>query len=454
MSIATQDDLLMTKDRRLTIPLRFAHTPRRFHSSVYTLNAEEVVSQFASREERLAHLRMHGLPVPADAETKQFIRQYVVGVFQCEAIFTYVSDDTTLWLAGGQLQRPRRFRQIHMSEKNPEAARMRRLAIRAVYALGLDYGVVRLGKATRGKPVVLDVIARPKLNSTMSQAFRHAVNAYAATLSRMLPSPSELLLGADPEFILVGADGRLKMASKYFGRHGLVGCDAIWHGANRADKPIVEIRPQASKTTRELTVRLYRGMWLAAKRINEPGTKWLAGALPYPGLPIGGHIHFSGVPLNSAILRVLDNYLTLPLVLIEDERGIRRRPTYGFLGDFRKQFHGGFEYRTPPSWLVSPTLTKGLFSLAKVIALNYPYMKQRPLQHVSVQKAYYKGDKEAIYKFVPRLWREILQLRGYKEERPALDALYNFLMSGKAWDEQADIRRKWRIPPYHKRTRQ
>src|SRR5690606_27831164 len=209
------------------------------------------------------------------------------------------------------------------------------------------------------------------------------------------------------------------------------------------------LRPRPSSSPRELIVRLYRGMLLAAKKINNPNVSWLAGALPRPGLPIGGHIHFSGVPLGSAILRALDNYVTLPLVLLEDKRGLKRRPTYGFLGNFREKFHGGFEYRTPPSWLVSPTLTKGILSLAKLIALNYPFLTYWPLRDVSVQKAYYRGEEEVVKSIVPALWREVRRLPQYAEEQNALDPHYDYLMSGKTWDESEDIRQKWRIPPYH-----
>ena len=326
---------------------------------------------------------------------------------------------------------------------------MERLAVRSVYAMGWDYGVVRLGKGTQGKSIVFDVIARPKLNTYMTHAFQQAFDNYATRIANLVPNASKLLLGTDPEFILVDASGTLKLASRYFSRRGVVGCDAIWQGSNRDNKPLVELRPRPSSSPRELIVRLYRGMLLAAKKINNPNVSWLAGALPRPGLPIGGHIHFSGVPLGSAILRALDNYVTLPLVLLEDKRGLKRRTTYGFLGNFREKFHGGFEYRTPPSWLVSPTLTKGILSLAKLIALNYPYLSYWPLRDVSVQKAYYRGEEEVVKSIVPALWREVRRLPQYAEEQNALDPYYDYLMSGKTWDESEDIRRKWRIPPYH-----
>src|SRR5690606_3946625 len=136
--------------------------------------------------------------------------------------------------------------------KNKEAKVMERLAVRSVYALGWDYGVVRLGKGTQGKSIVIDVIARPKLNTYMTCAFQQAFDNYATRIANLVPNTSELLLGTDPEFILVDASGTLKLASRYFSRRGAVGCDAIWQGSNRHNKPLVELRPRPSSSPREL----------------------------------------------------------------------------------------------------------------------------------------------------------------------------------------------------------
>lgn len=441
---------IVTDDGHLRSPVVLKEKKNgKYDGALYALNREEMLTPFRNKKARLDHLRLHGLAVPDHDAKKQLVRQYVIGVFQCRAVFTYVSSDKTFWLAGGKLPTPERFRRISNEGKSREAKLMERLAVRAVYALGWDYGVVRLGKGVRGTSIVLDVICRPKLNPLMKKMFEAAFVSYVKQLNQLVPNESNLLLGVDPEIILVNKAGKLVFASDYFGRRGIVGCDAIWKGNDRTRKPILEIRPRPQKNPRNLLLELYRGMLLAAKKIGNPNVRWLAGALPHPGFPIGGHIHFSGFPLNSHILRVLDNYLTLPLVLVEDERGVKRRPKYGFLGDFRLKPHGGFEYRTPPSWLVSPTITKGVLSLAKVIARLYPYLSEYPLNSVAVQQAYYKGDKETIREIVPRLWNDLLQFAAYAEEATALNAYYQFIMSGQTWDERVDIRPKWRIPPFH-----
>lgn len=450
MGAVELEQSILTSDNRLPTSVTFKAMSQSFHYSLYTLNREEQVAAFATRRDRTEHLTLHGLNVIEGIRSESLLRQYVIGVFQCRTLYTYVSNDKTYWLAGGNLQAPERFHYVKPKNKNREILRMERLAIRAVYALGWDYGVVRLGRASRGRSGVLDVIAQPKLSPFMQGLYEHAFNRYASLLNHMPADPSQLMLGADPEFILVDAHGRLKMASQYFPIRGTVGCDAIWQGTNRSHKPLVELRPRPSHSSREIVIRLMRGMLYAAKKINNPKIRWLAGGLPHPRFPIGGHIHFSGIPLTSALLRALDNYLALPLILVEDERSIKRRPKYGFLGDFRTQFHGGFEYRTPPSWLISPTITKGVLSLARVIALHYHDLNEWPLERIAVQKAYYNGEKQTVRSIVPLLWQDIVSLSTYQEERQTLDAYYHFLLSGKTWNEHDDIRKKWHIPPFHK----
>lgn len=52
--------------------------------------------------------------------------------------------------------------------------------------------------------------------------------------------------------------------------------------------------------------------------------------MPQPGFPLGGHLHFSGVALNGALLRALDNYLALPLALLEDKRAVAQTALWQF----------------------------------------------------------------------------------------------------------------------------
>jgi hypothetical protein len=230
-------------------------------------------------------------------------------------------------------------------------------------------------------------------------------------------------------------------------RVGVVGCDAVILSGHRVLLPLVELRPQPSTSPLALTHHLRNLMQQAARMINDPKLEWLAGAMPVKGLPLGGHIHFSGVDISSRLLRVLDNYLALPLLLLEDETVHRRRPRYGFLGDFRLQSHGGFEYRALPSWLVSPEVTAGALSLAYVIIHHYLELNQRPLHRSEVQRAFYQGDKNVIGPLAEILWQDIKQTAMYERYHAQLNPLYQMIVQRQAWSEQQDFRRNWRISP-------
>jgi hypothetical protein len=192
-------------------------------------------------------------------------------------------------------------------------------------------------------------------------------------------------------------------------------------------------------------------MHLASRKITDSSLEWLAGGMPVKGFPLGGHLHFSGVWLNNELLRVLDNYLALPLVLIEDITTANRKPKYGFLGDFRKQRHGGFEYRGLPSWLVSPKVTRGVFAIAKIIATDYRLLPARPLEDPAVQVAYYTSDKELIRPLLPALWNDMARLPSYRKHEAAMLTLKKMLLRMQSWDEQHDIRRNWQIGPFHRK---
>ena len=158
------------------------------------------------------------------------------------------------------------------------------------------------------------------------------------------------------------------------------------------------------------------------------------------GYPLGGHLHFSRCWMNGHLLRALDNYLALPLILIEDESTRGRRPRYGYLGDFRKKSHGGFEYRTLPSWLASPVVTRGVFALASLIVNNYWRLPRKPLQEPDIQAAYYSGDKRRLQDEVAMLWKDLEQLKGYEVHAGLLEGLRLLVASMVPWNEMADIR--------------
>lgn len=406
--------------------------------------------------EQLKHLNLHGIATPYTKQIgkikKLSYREiYLVAVFQQKVLAFYKQTNNSTvgnWINSAIVKNNNKIylNKINSFKSKREEKRIRELAIRAIYALNLDYGIVKIGLTGGAKPWVLFVNSTPDAAGEVNDLFSQAIKNFEDKWFRTVEiGTGGVIIGADPEFVIGGVDGRLIMASKYLPKNGQAGCDRIWTNNDRSQLPLAELRPTPSSELSKLFINLYNSMLIAHKKINSPKVKWLAGAMPIAGYPIGGHIHFSNIWLNSFLLRALDNYLTLPITLLEDTNGSSRRPGYGFLGDYRAQFHGGFEYRTLPSWLVSPRITKGAIALAKLVIENYQSLEQNPLQKIEIQKAYYSGDKNILRPIVINLWRELQQLSDFKLYDKYLLPLEDLINNGYSWDETKDIRIAWRL---------
>ncbi|ASR47206.1 hypothetical protein B4V02_11160 [Paenibacillus kribbensis] len=326
--------------------------------------------------------------------------------------------------------------------------RMERLAVRTLYTLGLDSGEVVLTLLGERSCQVRDVAAQPWLNDRRLDAlYEAAAREEEAQEEDFLAERgrNRLLIGMDPEFLLVRMpEGRIVPASRYLSRIGVAGCDAVSR-RGRTLYPVAELRPAPSSDPTLLLKHLRQAFATAARRIGDRTLIWQAGGMPQPGFPLGGHLHFSGVPLNGALLRTLDNYLALPLALLEDKRAARRRPHYGNLGDFRRQSYGGFEYRTLPSFLVSPQLAKGVIGMAFLIASQYPRLQRRPLDEEEAHRAFYEGNQILLKKYMEPLIPDIVSLEVYPQYEAYIGPLLDSLHKGKQWDESRDLRPFWKL---------
>lgn len=328
--------------------------------------------------------------------------------------------------------------------------RLKRLAVRAVYAAGLDVAEVTLQQAGGSQVYAVErVDPKPVWQDTDLALARQAKGEINTAIRQYQEARSKIQLGMDPEFILMNSEGKIVPANRFLAKEGRAGYDNATVRGRMNVHPLVELRPAPSGDPGELIRNLRRAMWHAADRINDASLQWIAGGMPITGLPLGGHVHLSGVPLHNAIIRALDNYLALPLLMLEHASGRLRRKKYGKLGDVRAKSYGGFEYRTLPSMLVSPRITKGTVALAKLIALNYGQLRMRPLDQLDQLQAYYEGDKEKLKQTVDRIWLELTQLKDYGTYASYLDPLGEWIMLRKSWDETRDFRRVWRIPPYN-----
>lgn len=341
----------------------------------------------------------------------------------------------------------------------PDAALARLVgwaAVRALYAFGRDEGQVILDVLDAGAKWQVTVRGvsptpdpSPGIGETqLAEAIRRQ-NRYREEERRRPPVAT---LGADPEFVLLSPEGRVVPASRYFPPGAAVGSDSlVVNGVRRW--ALAELRPMPAREPDALAGRLRRLLAAAHRRVGDAALSWRAGALPVPGLPLGGHIHLSGVAPTPERLRALDNAVALPLRLLEPPGASRRRPRYGVLGDFRRKAHGGFEYRTPPSWLVSPAIACGVLALAK-IAAEAPEKIARPLDDNRVRDAFY-GDGECggtertglevLADAVGEVMRSVRRTEGYVRYERWILPLLRFIDAGRTWDETGDLRRHWRV---------
>ncbi|MGU3570068.1 putative amidoligase domain-containing protein, partial [Paenibacillus sp. A51L] len=253
-------------------------------------------------------------------------------------------------------------------------------------------------------------------------------------------------IGADPEFVIMRPDGRIHSASHLGGLSSAVGSDVLLTG-RQIRQPVGELRPEPSATAQGLAENIRLLLLRASRRgASKPGMRLLAGAMPLPGLPLGGHVHLSGLPLTSRLLRVLDSYAAFPMALAEDPRGRARRPRYGTLGDSRAQPHGGFEYRTLPSWLVSPAAARYALAVSMLAAEDGCRLDFLPSMDGRYVKAYYEGDKETLRECLPGLRTALEKVSSYSKHQAWLEPFLDAAGNGASWDESRDIRIRWGIP--------
>ncbi|MFD2332019.1 hypothetical protein ACFSR7_22420 [Cohnella sp. GCM10020058] len=327
--------------------------------------------------------------------------------------------------------------------------RLGRASARALYALGLELGTVTWqvdGSGRRGVIVGLDA-AIGVTDEPGGRSLCEAASAFVAAWSEEAAEGMlEALIGADPEFVMLTDAGRIVPASRYFGPGERTGSDSVVvRGVQRW--PLAELRPRPARDPAVLAQRIRRLLQDASARTAGAGLRWRAGAAPVKGLPLGGHLHFSGLALTAERLRALDNALALPLRLLEPAGAGRRRPRYGALGDFRSKSHGGFEYRTPPSWLVSPRLALGVLSLAKLAAEHARELSgSRPLDDDGLRDAFYEGRTAPLRRAAAAVRGALESLPAYARYGEAIGFLFDAIEAGKVWDESEDIRRRWRIP--------
>ncbi len=333
--------------------------------------------------------------------------------------------------------------------KETENSKVCDMAKRALYLIGLDVGMVSIVLTTKRRLKVNEVNPSPIIRERdLPVVIKKIKEMYS---NDELIKSREIKLGADPEFMLFNSkNGKMISASEFFPRDGLVGCDNI-RIPNRQQRPIAEIRPKPDESPLELIDNIKQALASAGKLAPYKNVKWVAGSQPMNGYSIGGHIHFSKIKVNGKLIRALDNYLAIPFFLIEEPTtAAKRRKRYGFLADYRVKEHGGFEYRTLSSWLVSQKIATAVLCLAKIIASRYPYLSQNYFENSEAQQAFYNGEQSYFLKHFNNLWSNIENTDIYNEYADELSIIPEMILGGQNWDEKSDFRKSWKITTANK----
>jgi len=328
--------------------------------------------------------------------------------------------------------------------KEIENTKVAELARRVILLLGLDLGLVNIDFTARRRFKIVGVDPSPELRDKDLSKIIEKIG-HIRELDRTIAA-KDIKLGADPEFMLANAkSGKMVSASQFFPREGQIGCDNI-RVPNRQQRPVAEVRPAPAYCPLDLTLNIRKCLDQAARMAPYRNLKWVAGSQPFAGFSIGGHIHFSNIKLDSGLLRALDNYVGIASFLIENPgTAIRRRRKYGLLGEYRLKNHGGFEYRTPGSWLVSREITAGILCLAKVVASRYYQLNKNYLNNPEAQEAFYKGNQEYFRELFPELWSDVQMLDLFDDYAETLSVIPRMIASEAVWDESQDIRKSWKV---------
>ncbi|OEH84794.1 hypothetical protein BHU72_08140 [Desulfuribacillus stibiiarsenatis] len=422
---------------------------------LYTLNPTVGIENTNNRLRMFRILQLNNIDIPEIVKTGarpnglskyqinniKTIRNYRIFVFQFQTLIIYRSNDNLVWLSANTQQPLTKYYQV-LEDANRETKKVARLAEKAVFSLGLDFGEVWIGIDSDKKRVVLNVDSAPILNLKRKKLYYEAIVQfivnYTNDLNGTLP-----VIGADAEFML-RRKGKMVLASKYFPKNGKIGCDARTINRDQKKRPLAEIRPDPSTKPDIVLDNIYEIFNDAIRKVNVSSIEWVAGSMPFKGYTVGGHIHFSDVKLNTPMVRALDNYLAIPFSLIEDaEIAKKRRKKYGTLGDVRTQFHGGFEYRTLSSWILCPKITKAALHLSYFIVQNYTQLRKDLFLTYNNQQKFYATDRNLLKKYFIQTWEELEKIPGFINIYKNIKILRDMIDKDEIWNELGDFKNNW-----------
>lgn len=434
------------------IVVRFGPSRESDPAHARVLNPATAVGRTSSRTTMAKYLRRVGVrfalqgTTDASGSNVRFTRLYNVPLFDMRPLACYRADVDEVWRNKRIQKIPDNFREVSFTDEKV-TMRVIHLATRALHALDLDFGLVSIGMTGKGVLYVLDISAAPVIQGRLAELYGLALDEFIERESNPHNPVGPVVLGTDVEVMLRNAAGKMVLASNYFSRRGRVGCDDRSVQFDGKRLPLMELRPEPDANPLQLFNNLKDTMVEATRTINRPKVEWRAGSMPFRPYCTGGHIHFSNIPLSRQLVCVLDQYLGIPAMLVEDPAtAALRRPRYGFLGDVRIKDHGGFEYRTPASFVVDPDVTAALLCLAHVIAMHYRDLPVTDIYSLSSQVQFYRGNKEAFYVLAEKNLNHIRHVTTYERYRDYIDPIFQMISAKRTWNEDVDVRRAWGVP--------
>jgi len=245
-----------------------------------------------------------------------------------------------------------------------------------------------------------------------------------------------MLLGADPELIIENEENEQVPADELFGFAGEIGTDGHSH--------VMEIRPAPAENPLSLVDNIEELLQKANQMIPYD-LQLKAGS--YCHDPIGGHIHFE-TRYSRKLLNLLDCYLAVPLLLLENLNDAiyrRKNTNYGLLSAYENKMWG-FEYRTPPSWLVSKGITQSTLCVAFVIVKSYK-ARERILKEQYINESdFINCKKEQFRKFVFKNFDDLFKSKFCRDSIALHVASLKSLIHLKLqWKCDEDVLTTWKI---------
>ena len=266
--------------------------------------------------------------------------------------------------------------------------------------------------------------------------------------------PSRLMIGSDPEFAVKRRGSRrveyaARVISGGTSSSARIGVDGA--------QDVGELRPPPSYSPEQHIQEIED---LVAELVATYPDMNFYGGGSHGSSPVGGHIHFSGAGIigsnirrSSHVIRCLDAFLALPVMMIEGKKASRgRRRSYGTLGDVRRQPHGGFEYRTLPSWLVSKEAATAVLQIAWMIVKCQDEISPEDVDRVGVHshtRRFYNCDKDFFEPRMEIVYQVLQSLSLASQYETAIDFFKKVRAKKKPrWRQGKPFNRRWGL---HKR---